>query len=493
MMKKYKIAVGGMNHESNTFNPIITGENEFVVLRGKEFESKVGDTYNSAKGLYEKLKSYGYDVIPTVFARAVPNGVVSKDFYLKIKNEMIERIKEIGEIDAISLSLHGSMRVQEIGDAEGDLLKSLKEIFKDVPIFASLDMHATITKDMTENCNGYVGYKTAPHIDTYETGAHAAYLTHCYLESGKNVYMSAYKIPILIAGEKSETSVEPMTSMINLLKKEEENPNILAASYLLGFPWADSKDAGVTALVIADDKNIANQCAKKLAAEFWNRKEDFKFHVETYSNTEAINIAINAKERPLYLSDSGDNPTAGAAGDSVDFINDLLKNDLVKQYNKDILYSGFFDPVSCEKCFEAGENADVDIELGGKFDNISKGTVKLNVKVIKLNECYGTYKSKIALVKYQNIFIVITSKHIGFGDNELLHSIGIDEYKCDIVILKLGYLEDCFKPSSKRAIMAASKGASCEILEDLPFNKVPRPIYPLDKNFNIDIEKALIK
>ena len=78
-----------------------------------------------------------------------------------------------------------------------------------------------------------------------------------------------------------------------------------------------------------------------------------------------------------------------------------------KQYNKDILYSGFFDPVSCEKCFEAGENADVDIELGGKFDNISKGTVKLNVKVIKLNECYGTYKSKIALVKYQNIFIEI--------------------------------------------------------------------------------------
>ena len=64
MSKKYKIAVGGMNHESNTFNPIITGENEFVVLRGEEFESKVGDTYNSAKGLYEKLKSYGYDVVP---------------------------------------------------------------------------------------------------------------------------------------------------------------------------------------------------------------------------------------------------------------------------------------------------------------------------------------------------------------------------------------------------------------------------------------------
>ena len=280
MSKKYKIAVGGMNHESNTFNPIITGENEFVVLRGEEFESKVGDTYNSAKGLYEKLKSYGYDVVPTVFARAVPNGIVSKEFYLKIKNEMIERIKNIGEIDAISLSLHGSMRVEEIGDAEGDLLKSLKEIFKGIPIFASLDMHATITKDMADNCNGYVGYKTAPHIDTYETGAHAAYLTHCYLESGKEVYMSAYKIPILIAGEKSETSVEPMTSMINLLKKEEENKSILAASYLLGFPWADSQDAGVTALVVADDKNAADECAKKLASEFWNRKEQKVLHFD---------------------------------------------------------------------------------------------------------------------------------------------------------------------------------------------------------------------
>lgn len=492
MLKKYKVAIGGMNHESNTFNPIKTYASDFLVLNGSDFESKVGDNYNSAKGLYETLKNYGYDVVPTIFARAVPNGVVSKNFYLQTKEKMLGMLSEIKDLDAIALTLHGSMRVEDIGDAEGSLLSAIRELFPNLPILVSLDMHATITERMIKSANGFVGYKTAPHIDTYETGSHAAKLVKEVLEGKKEIFMKAYKIPILIAGEKSETSVEPMKTMISLVKDEEKKTGILAASFLLGFPWADTQDAGVTALVVAEKEETAKRSAMFLAEEFWKKREDFKFHVETYENNEAIEIAIEAKERPLYLSDSGDNPTAGATGDSNDLLVDLLNHRLVQTYEKDILYSGFFDPYSIEKCFFAGLDKEVDIELGGHFDKLNGAPVRLKVKVLKLTKDYGPYKSKLALVRYKNILIVITSKHIGFGDDKLLEVLGIDPYKCDIVILKLGYLEDCFKTSSKRAMMAASKGASAEILESLPFKNIPRPMYPIDKNFNIDIDKTEI-
>lgn len=492
MSKRYKVAIGGMSHESNTFNPIKTYASDFLVLKGKEFKDKVGDNYNSAKGLFETLRTYGYEVIPTIFARAVPNGVVSKNFYLQTKETMLRMLSNIENLDSIGLALHGSMRVEDIGDAEGSLLSAIRELFPHLPIFVALDMHATMTEKMIESANGFVGYKTAPHIDTYQTGAHAAKLIYETLEGGKKIFMSAYKIPMLIAGEKSETSAEPMKSMIELVETEETRDDVLAASFLLGFPWADTPDAGVTSLVISTNEKTAKERAKFLAGEFWHRKEDFKFHVETHENNEAIEIAIEAKERPLYLSDSGDNPTAGATGDSNDFLIDLLNHRLVKEYKKDILYSGFYDPYSIEKCFFAGLDKEVDIELGGHFDKLNGAPVSLRVKVLKLVLEYGPYKSKLALVKYKNILIVITSKHIGFGDDKLLEALGIDPYKCDIVILKLGYLEDCFKLSSKRAMMASSKGASSEILENLPFKKVKRPIYPLDKNFNIDIDKLSI-
>lgn len=501
MSKKFKIAIGGFNHESNTLNPIITPEEDFVVFRGNDFIKSGMMTYGSARGIYEGLSSYGYEIIPTVFARAVPNGVVNEVFYKKIKKEMIDTMKANFPFDAITLALHGSMRVENVGDAEGDLLTALRHEFKNTPIFISLDMHTTITKAMVENANGFVGYKTAPHIDTIETGKHAAYLTHLCLEQNKKMYIGCYKMPILIAGEKSESSVYPMDKMIEKLREEEKRDSILAASYLLGFPWADNSDCGVCSLVVADSKEEADKSAKTLAKYFWDLRKSFKFSYESYSNEEAINIAINSTERPLFLSDSGDNPTAGATGDSTDFLNSVLKNKLVSEYKKDIIYSGFYDPISVEKCITAGVGKSVEIELGGHFDNTfdisakfdqtnGSKSVLLNVEVLNIVMSYGAYKSKLVLVKHRNILIVITSKHIGFGDKDLLDAVGLTHDKYDIVILKLGYLEDCFKPYSKKAIMALSLGASCEELEKINYTKIKRPMYPLDKDFEIDIEKS---
>jgi len=134
-----KIAVGSFTHESNTFTPLIASEGDFQVFRGQEIYENL-DFYGPVKGIISTFLKYkNYYVEPTIFAHGVPFGEVEKEFYLKIKNELLERIKNVADLTAVVLALHGSMRVKVIGDAEGDLLLHLRRIVpKSIPIICSL-------------------------------------------------------------------------------------------------------------------------------------------------------------------------------------------------------------------------------------------------------------------------------------------------------------------------------------------------------------------
>ncbi|MDR2370945.1 MAG: M81 family metallopeptidase [Treponema sp.] len=496
-----RILTGGINHESNSLSPIITGEDDFVVFRGNEIIAKGMSPEYSSTGIIQTLRSHGAEIIPTVLARAVPNGVVSAAFYQKIKNEILDRAREAlkeGPIDGICLALHGSMKVQ--GDlsgkaadevsAEGDLCTALRGILPGVPFTAALDMHATITPDLLEAVNGFAGYKTAPHTDCLETGEKAAEMLLASLGSGRKLYTAYTGIPMMIAGEKSETAAEPMASLIKGCLSAEKQDGIQAASILLGFPWADSKYNAVTILVTSfeEAKNTADRCARDLALSFWRSRGDFTFRTECYDSRRAMAAAYEAVakgERPVFVSDSGDNPTAGAAGDATDLLEAIIATmDQADGLPTPLLYSGFYDAEAAAACIRAGENAAQDITLGGRRDTVNGRKIPLRVQVKKTVRDFGPYKSGLALVSYRNLLITITSKHIGFGDEDLLPALGINAGDYCLIAVKLGYLEPCFRRIAARAILASSRGCSHEILENIPYKKVRRPIYPLDPDID---------
>jgi len=320
-----RVLIAALHHESNTFNPIITGREDFSIQYGDDIFGVING-HDSLSGIVRTLQAGGYEVVPTVRARSVPNGEVSRSLYLELKDEILRRAKAAHEeksIDALCLALHGSMRIEGIGDAEGDLLEALREIFPDQPLLAALDMHTTFTEKMFRHADGYVGYKCAPHTDQFETGEHAARMTMAVLEKGARPVTAWVKIPFLVAGEKSETTTEPMKTLIAALRECEKEKGILAANYLMGFPWADGPDSGCSALIVTDgDRELAEGEARRLTDLFWSLREKFQFHTETYEPALAIETALKAAATgptPVYLSDSGDNPTAGSSADCTDF------------------------------------------------------------------------------------------------------------------------------------------------------------------------------
>jgi microcystin degradation protein MlrC len=496
-----RILTGGLNHESNSLNPIITMEEDFVVFRGNEIFEKGMSPWYSSTGIINTLREAGVEIIPTVLARAVPNGVVSGAFYNKIKAEFLDRAKDAlkaGPIDGICLALHGSMKVVGLGCAEGDLCMALREIFPGIPMTAALDMHATITNELLSAVNGFAGYKTAPHVDCAETGVRAARMLlkalrygaagkdGSAIEDGDVIRTARRKIPMMIAGEKSETSSEPMASLIEQCRLAESENGIEAASLFLGFPWADDENNAVSVTVSFSDGNgrKAERIAGELAAAFWKRRQEFAFRTEFYDTEEALAAAyacVEKGERPVFLSDSGDNPTAGSTGDSTGLLEAILKTmDRADSLPTPLLYSGFYDAPAAAACVKAGEGAELRITLGGNWDTVNGKKIPLTAKVEKIRRSYGPYESDLVLVSCRNLLVSVTSKHIGFGDGELLPALGINAADYCLVAVKLGYLEPCYKRIARRAIMATTKGCSNEVLESIPYKKVQRPIYPLD-------------
>ncbi len=492
-----RVLVGAMNHESNSFNPIIAGEEDFLVLRGTEVlaRRKENDTLT---GILDTLEQAGYEPVPTVFASAVPNGLVDSNFCEKLRREILDIAKNSGPIDAVCFALHGSMTDSNLEEAEGPLLAGLRQIFPDTPIVVALDMHATMTEKMHRNVDGMVGYKCAPHTDQTETGIHAAKITITALERGVQIYSAWVKVPILIAGEQSSTTVQPMIGLIEALREAESKEGILAASYLMGFPWCDNPHSAVGVYVTAEHQELAQAEALALAQRIWDTREAFCFQTETYGEAEVLDKAFAAiaagEETPIYLSDSGDNPTAGSSSDCVGFLKRLLDDPRTATLPSPALFGGVYDPEATLAC-KGKVGQEISVTFGAKFDRNTTQPITATGKVMAYVENWDKFpgnKSDIALLRVGNVDIVLAEKHIGYTSPAVFADLGRDPHDAQIVVCKLGYLTAAQAAVAKRSIMALSKGSTNEDLASIPYRKTPRPIFPLDTDFPYDPQTQLM-
>ncbi len=496
-----RVLVGGFHHESNSFSKIKSGIRDFRITRGQGILANLSPN-NSLTGIVSGLQEQGYEPVPSLYMRGVPNGEVDSDFFREVKEEFLALAeKEVGKIDAITLALHGSMRVAGLGEVEGLILEELRKLFPEIPIFFALDMHATISEKMYRYSDGFVGYKTAPHTDCTETGRKAAEMTVFALETGRLPETALVKVPMLLAGEKSGTDVEPMRSLIAGLYELEKNPDVLSASYLLGFPWADNPDSSVSVSVVTKKTaEKAEKLAKELAEVFWQKRQEFSFVTEAYGEEEAVERAfsyLKENTRPVYLSDSGDNPTAGASSDNTKFLSyltgDARVQSKLQKLKSPLIYAGFYDPESVQKC-ESNLGKTIRLEIGGRFDD-SRPPVPLEGEVrnyIK-DYSYAGLQGAVALFFTNHIHIILSEKHIGYTEPRLMEALGLKPEQADIIVCKLGYLTPGHRALAGKSILVLTEGNTNEDLESIAYQHIPRPIYPLDKDFSYDADDYLME
>ncbi len=459
-----RIAIGGIATECCTFSPLLNELEYFQVRRGDELLAG-----------YPFLKQFDAEYIPTLQARAIPGGSVAASAYQTLKGEFLELLRAAGDLDGLYLDMHGAMNVEGMDDAEGDWIEAAREIVgMDCMISASFDLHANISQREIDNLDMLTTFRTAPHVDVEETREKAFTMLMTCLEQGTRPQMAYIPVPVVLPGEKTSTEWEPGLSLYAPLPEIDKTPGLMDASVFVGYVWADEPRAHATIVVTGTDGAVIHAEAVKLAQAFWDIRQDFRFGVPAGEIDECIQWALDAPEQPVFISDSGDNPTAGGVGDTPLFLGRLLALKV-----PDAVVASIADAAAVTTCYEAGVGAEVSVSLGGKLDPIHAQPLAVTGMVKFLHET-ADESDRQAVLQVDNVQVIITQRRRPYHHIADFERLGINPYDHKIVVVKVGYLVPELKAAAQKAFMALSDGAVNQAIERLPFKRIQRPMYPLD-------------
>jgi microcystin degradation protein MlrC len=303
------------------------------------------------------------------------------------------------------------------------------------------------------------------------------------IRGGKHPQAVFVRVPLLLPGEKATTDVEPMRSLELMAREIEHEPGILNAEVFVGFGWADSPHSSSSVAVIADDARhlpAARSHALRLAQTMWDRRHDFRFDQEVVDTVdEALLLALGASEASVWLTDSGDNPTAGTPGDSTYFLSVLLERRV-----PDAILASIPDETAWRTCAAAGVGATVELNLGGHWDHSVTGPLPVQGVVEHLYD--GDQEAKVApmaTVRIDGVRVIVTGLRKSITTVDDFRRAGLEPLQHKVVVVKLGYLMAQLRDAAPREILVQTPGYSDMRLERLPYRYVTRPIFPLDTEF----------
>ena len=474
-LARKRIIVGGLTHEGNTFSPHATTRADFEVCRDAECLGKL-----AAPAV---LAEAGVEVVPTLYANALPSGRVTEETYRALSGEILHAIEKALPVDGVCLFLHGAMEVENVGSGEADLVGRIRTLVgDDVPIAAALDFHANNAPEFVADCNIICGYRTAPHVDQPETQRRAARLLIQCLQERLLPKPVMARIPVVTPGQALVTTVDPGRTLMRETEAVESKEPILFASLFGGNPWVDAPNMGPSVVVAArEDRRMAMTEANRLAKLFWDARKDFHFEVDSGEPEEAIETALNAVEGPVFISDCGDNTTGGAPGDDARLLGMLLERGAT-----DTLIAGVTDAPVVAQCAALNAGDTLRTRLGGTIsaDSVSvdvTGTLRRRGRILGWD---GEDAGPCALLDVKGLDVLVTERRCGVVSRAILESAGVNDVsRYRVVVVKLGYLWDDLRPLARHSILALTPGATCEKIESIPFKRISRPMYPLDKDF----------
>ena len=460
-----RIAIGGIANESCTFSPLPTRLEDFRLLRQED--PQFAELYPFLTA-FPEAEFFG-----TVTAKALPGGPVEASAYAAIKSELLERLRALLPLDGVYLDMHGALYVSDMLDAEGDWVSAIRALVgPDCLISASYDLHGNVSERIMDQLDIITGYRTAPHIDTVETRERAVSLLLRCLREGIVPRKAFVKIPVGLPGEKTSTEWEPGKSIYAAIPEEIDGDAVMDATIQVGYVWADEPRMTACAIAIGQDDKAISAAASNLAALYWQRRADFRFGVEALSIDDCLRRAMAETARPVIISDSGDNITAGGAGDVTDFLERALHHQPT-----DLVYAAITDAAAVQRCLDAGQGATVDLVIGGKLDHLNSKPLSITgaVEFIKPDP-----RNPQVLLNANGIRVILTARRASFQRRQQFLDLNITPEEHQIIAVKIGYLVPELKAMAKKNTLALSPGAVNQDLLALSFKRISRPCYPFD-------------
>lgn len=473
-----RIAIAGIAIESSTFSPAVSTEEMF---RARERDSVFTyyPFFAPDSGIIDRAQW-----IPTLRGHAMPGGIVTREAYESLVTKTLNMLKEAMPLDGLFFDIHGAMSVQGLDDPEGDFIVRIREVIgTDALISTSMDLHGSVSPRLAQNTDLITCYRMAPHEDGIETKKRAVTNLLDRLESGKGkpAYKAWIPVPILLPGEKTSTRVEPGKSLyaeIPVLLRQ--NQGVTDASIWMSYPWADEPRNHAVVVAYGDDKEQVAKTAETLAQNFWNVRDKFEFVAPTVYLDEAFEKALASDKKPYIISDMGDNPTAGGAGDVTWTLHEIFNNPKINNPNgKSLIYASIPGPDFVKKAKEIGIGGEIDATAGADVDNRFAPPVRLKGTITAIKESDSNAKTEV-VVKSGNISVIVTEKRMAYHYEKNFTDLGLNPREADILVVKIGYLVPELYDMRGDWVMALTPGGVDQDLMRLPYKRLNRPIFPLD-------------
>ena len=477
-LKKPKIAIAGLAIESSTFSPAKTIEEDFKARVDKEVFTYY--PFLNKDSINRKRANW----IPTIRGHALPGGIVTKEAYNSLVKKTLKKLEENLPYDGLFFDIHGAMSVEGIDDPEGDFIKKVREVvgYKTL-ISTSMDLHGNVSHELAKESDLITCYRMAPHEDAIESKRRAVTNLLERLENGKGkpLFKSRIVVPILLPGEKTSTRIEPGKSLYEKVDPETKKEGIIDAGIWMGYPWADEPRNHGVVVVTGDNKEQVKKSSEYLAQSFWNVRNEFEFVAPVGTLEESLKLAINSDNKPYIISDMGDNPTAGGAGDVTWTLNKLLdRNEFKASTGPTLVYASIPGPklINTAKNLNIGDY--VEGYVGAEVDNRYSPPILLKgfIKSIKKGDVNA--KTEI-VIQRGSIKIIVTEKRKPYHYLKDFTDLGVDPESEDIIVVKIGYLVPELYNINKGWIMALTPGGVDQDLFRLNYKRIKRPMFPIDK------------
>jgi microcystin degradation protein MlrC len=489
------IAIGGISHETHAFSPAPTTLADFeqrAMLTGTAMLAAARGSDGVLGGIVDAAGKSGVELIPTLFASAMPAGPVEHETSEQLRLGLLTRlrtaaIREPG-LDGVIVALHGAMATTEELDPDGALVETVREtVGEGVPIVVTLDSHGTPSDRLIAAASAILSYRTYPHVDTHATGAAALSVCRTLAQDPIQPRTAVRRLPVLLPLTAQRTNgPTPMARLMRQIAALSRLPGVLQTNLLPGFPYHDVPHAGATVTVTTDnDRDLAESIAGRYAEGAWQ-------FLRTLGSTaipldDLVAPVIHTSGRPVVLADVSDNPGAGAPGDNTA----ILARALAEGWGPGIVAT-IRDPDTVAQAVAAGAGAIIDAAIGGRMPPWSGEPIAGRWEVRSLGE--GVVRNvgpigrggasrygRTAALRRNGVTVIVTSRRQPVLDPAIIEAHGIDRAAAHWIAVKSAvHLRAAFEPIAAEIVEVDTGGLATERLDTFAYHQVRRPIVPLD-------------
>jgi microcystin degradation protein MlrC len=497
MPRRYHIAIGGFMLESNGHAPVSTRA-EFeasVLLEGEallaDLSSRNPRSPTTLTGFTAEMDRLAdWERVPLIMAAVGASGPVDQDFFDWSVDRLRHHLRDAGPVDAVFLSQHGAATATVDVDPDGTIFRAVRDIVgPDVPVIATLDLHANVSTAMVELADILVAYRENPHTDMPERGADCARHMKAMLE-GMTPHSAFVKLPFIPPSTSQNTKSGPYADVI-AYGQSKVGHGVIDVSVSSGFSLGDTPKNGMSVIVTATDAKQAETVARDVAAHAWSQRQRFITNLTSLDRCTEMALACGKDPATpaLLFADVADNPGGGGRGNTAYILRAFYQAGVTG-----CAIGPVFDPLLAAEAHRLGLGATFEARFNRDETTTFSEAFTAPGKVVALSN--GVFVGRrgmaagrtlnmgpAAIVQVGGIQVVVTTNRHQALDPMFFETFGIDIAGLrSLVVKSRGHFRagfDEFFPDD-RIIEVDVPGLTTPVLQNVPWRNVPRPIYPLD-------------